>query len=90
MELNTQYVIMLIGTNLKCRLISESRNDRFGKATNPAQHISQITGNDSSWEPPDGLTLQVRFCEGWFAGILAAILPFDVSSEINRVVFEAC
>jgi hypothetical protein len=34
--------------------------------------------DDSSWEP-DGVTLQVRFCEGcetyWFAGILAATLP---------------
>ena len=32
-------------------------------STYPAQLISISTVNDSSWEP-DGVTLQVRFCEG--------------------------
>ena len=31
--------------------------------TYQAQLISQTIVNDSSWEP-DGVTLQVRFCEG--------------------------
>jgi len=46
---------------------------------NPAQFISQTLVDDSNWEP-DGVTLQVRFCEGCetnrFTGILIATLPF--------------
>jgi len=46
--------------------------------TYQAQLISQTIVNDSSWEP-DGVTLQVRFCEGGklyrVTGRLAATLP---------------
>ena len=46
-----------------------------------AQLISETIVNDSSWEP-DGVTLQVRFCEGGKlyrdTGRLAATLPFDI------------
>ena len=51
---------------------------------NPAQPIPKAIVEDLNWEP-DGVTLQVRFCEGcetyWFTGILAATLPIEQTSQ---------
>ena len=56
-------------------------HDHITYSLHTVDNVSQSIVNDSSWEP-DGVTLQVRFCEGGviyqFTGMCAATLPFDI------------